>query len=51
MKATEIRKMSTAELESKLAENSVQVTQRIQMGPVVGTHAGPEAFGIIYIRK
>ncbi|MBR5521186.1 MAG: DegV family protein [Oscillospiraceae bacterium] len=38
-------------LESKLAENSVQVTQRIQMGPVVGTHAGPEAFGIIYIRK
>ena len=38
-------------LEERLKENSVSVTQRIQMGPVVGTHAGPEAFGIIYIRK
>ena len=38
-------------LEERLAESSVSVTQRIQMGPVVGTHAGPEAFGIIYIRK
>ena len=38
-------------LENRLAEASVSVTQRIQMGPVVGTHAGPEAFGIIYIRK
>ena len=38
-------------LEERLAESSIEVTQRIQMGPVVGTHAGPEAFGIIYIRK
>ena len=38
-------------LEDRLAESGVSVTQRIQMGPVVGTHAGPEAFGIIYIKK
>ena len=38
-------------LEERLAESSIDVAQRIQMGPVVGTHAGPEAFGIIYIRK
>ncbi len=38
-------------LESKLKENSVNIAERIQMGPVVGTHTGPETYGIIYIRK
>ena len=37
--------------EDKLKENSVDITERVQLGPVVGTHLGPEAFGMIYIRK
>lgn len=38
-------------LEGKLRERGISDFNRIQMGPVVGTHVGPEAFGIIYIRK
>lgn len=38
-------------LENKLQESGIKEINRIQMGPVVGTHVGPEAFGIIYIRK
>ena len=39
------------QLEEKLKESNIHITQRIQMGPVVGTHAGPEAYGIIYVKK
>ena len=37
-------------LEAKLNEIGVSVDQKVQLGPVVGSHIGPEAFGIIYLR-
>lgn len=40
-----------AKLETLAKENGMEVTQRIQMGPVVGTHCGPETYGIIYVSK
>ena len=38
-------------LEAKLQESGITNIHRIQMGPVVGTHTGPEAYGIIYMKK
>lgn len=38
-------------LEKKLKGNGTAITERVQLGPVVGTHLGPEAFGVIYITK
>lgn len=38
-------------LEKKLAANGTTVTGRDQLGPVVGTHVGPEGFGVIFIAK
>ena len=38
-------------LETKLHEVGITNIERIQMGPVVGTHTGPETYGIIYLRK
>ena len=35
----------------KLKEAGIEVTNRGQFGPVVGTHCGPEAYGCIYISK
>ena len=32
-------------------ECGIEVTDRVQFGPVVGTHCGPEAYGCIYISK
>lgn len=36
-------------LENKLANHNLQVSERVQLGPVVGAHVGPETFGIIFI--
>ncbi len=38
-------------LESKINAAGVSIYERIQLGPVVGTHLGPEAFGAIFITK
>lgn len=38
-------------LEKKISNNGTSITERVQLGPVVGTHLGPEAFGVIYITK
>jgi len=38
-------------LEAKLQEAGITNIERIQMGPVVGTHTGPETYGIIYLKK
>ena len=38
-------------LEAKLHEAGITDIERIQMGPVVGTHTGPETYGIIYLKK
>lgn len=32
-------------------EAGITSIERIQMGPVVGTHTGPETYGIIYLKK
>lgn len=36
-------------LERKLKESGIEVSEREQLGPVVGSHVGPEAFGVIFI--
>lgn len=38
-------------LEKKLEANGISVKERVQLGPVVGSHVGPEAFGIIFVKK
>lgn len=37
--------------EKKLSANEIKLTNRKQLGPVVGSHLGPKAFGIMYISK
>lgn len=38
-------------LEKKLAEVNISVSEREHLGPVVGTHLGPEAFGAIFVHR
>lgn len=38
-------------LEALAIENGITIAERSQLGPVVGTHCGPEAYGFIYISK
>lgn len=38
-------------LETKLTAQDISCKERVQLGPVIGTHVGPEAFGIIFITK
>ena len=38
-------------LEKRLENNGIRVTERDHLGPVVGTHVGPEGFGVIFIAK
>jgi len=38
-------------LEKKLEVSGVKIKERVQLGPVVGSHVGPEAFGIIFVEK
>jgi len=38
-------------MEEQLKVNGIHVSERVQMGPVVGTHVGPEGYGMIYIAK
>ena len=35
--------------EEKLAANGISITERLQIGATIGTHIGPEAFGLIYV--
>lgn len=37
--------------EEKLRQNRFSFTGRLQIGPTIGAHIGPEAFGIIYVEK
>jgi DegV family protein with EDD domain len=37
--------------ETKLEKNNINTQSRIQIGPVIGTHIGENAFGIIYVEK
>jgi DegV family protein with EDD domain len=38
-------------LEQKLADANLKVEYRKQLGPVVGSHVGPETFGVIFFGK
>lgn len=38
-------------LENKLTENGHIIEEREPLGPVVGSHVGPETFGVIFIAK
>jgi len=42
---------NVAKLETKLAEQGYIINEREQLGPVVGSHLGSEAFGIIFVAK
>lgn len=37
--------------EEKLKETNIRPTLRLQIGSTIGTHIGPEAFGLIYVVK
>lgn len=38
-------------LEAKITKKDYQIKQRLQLGPTLGTHIGPEAFGICFVEK
>lgn len=42
---------NTEKLERKLGEAGVRVTKRLQIGPTIGCHIGPGAYGVIFVTK
>ena len=38
-------------LEKKLAKEGIEVAGRASLGPTIGSHLGPSAYAIIFIRK
>ena len=40
---------NTAKLEERLS--NIKITDRIQIGPTIGAHVGPGAFGIVFVEK
>lgn len=40
-----------SKLEEKLAADGFPITERLQIGPTIGTHIGPEAFGVVFVTK
>lgn len=38
-------------MEEKLEESGYKLDQRLQVGPTIGTHIGPDAFGLIFVTK
>ncbi|MGN1344769.1 MAG: DegV family protein [Traorella sp.] len=44
-------KNNLEKFESKLMNLNLQISDQVQIGPAIGSHIGPEAFGIIFIRK
>lgn len=40
-----------ARFEEKLTQEGYCTSQRLQIGPTIGSHIGPEAFGIIFVAK
>lgn len=35
----------------RLKETNIEVSDRLQIGPTIGTHIGPEAYGIVYVAE
>ena len=42
---------NTEKLEQKLGKEGVSVTKRLQLGPTIGCHVGPGAYGVIFVTK
>ena len=42
---------NTEKLEQKLGEEGIRVTKRLQLGPTIGCHVGPGAYGVIFVTK
>ena len=42
---------NTEKLEQKLGKEGVRVTKRLQLGPTIGCHIGPGAYGVIFVTK
>ena len=42
---------SCVKLEQKMEKNGCKVDSRKQIGPAIGTHIGPEAFGVCFVEK
>ena len=42
---------NTEKLEQKLGKEGVRVTKRLQIGPTIGCHVGPGAYGVIFVTK
>lgn len=42
---------NSEKLEEKLVKEGYRFDGRLQIGPTIGTHIGPEAFGIIFVEK
>lgn len=40
-----------ARFEERLSEEGICPTNRLQIGPSIGAHVGPEAFGVIWVSK
>lgn len=40
-----------AKFEEKLAQEGLHIHRRLQIGPTIGSHIGPEAFGIIFVTR
>lgn len=40
-----------AKFEEKLLQEGFHIDERLQIGPTIGSHIGPEAFGIIFVTK
>lgn len=38
-------------LESKLSETNINIAARVQVGPTVGSHIGPNVFGVCFVEK
>lgn len=38
-------------LEGKLSASGHSCDERVQLGPVIGSHIGPEAFGVVFVMK
>ncbi len=38
-------------LEDKLAENGYSTSKRLQVGATIGSHIGPEAFGVVFVKQ
>ena len=43
--------MAPEKLEKKLEKEGIAVAGRAHVGPTIGSHVGPEAYGVIFVRK